>query len=214
MPRLKAVIFDIDGVLIDSINANANFFLEVFKSHNISFKKKDYIHVNHMTMWDVIKHFSGFKSKARIKIIWQFAKKSQYPLHLVSSPKNALKVLSQLAKKYQLGLVTSRTKSGTSLVLKHFGYSKFFKTQICFEDIKNPKPHPEPLLKALKKMKIRASEAVYVGDMQSDISCAKAAGVYSILYKNNYSKVNSDKPDYTIKNFKQLLTTLNAISNS
>jgi len=51
---------------------------------------------------------------------------------------------------------------------------------VTYEDYSNPKPHPEPLLVANRKLGIKPQEAVYVGDSPSDIASAKAANMKSI----------------------------------
>ncbi len=208
--KIKAVIFDVDGVLIDSVKANSIFFARIFKTLRIRYSAKEYIKRNHMPMWDIIKHFSGEKSDVKIRQMLQFAKKIPYPHKFVKVQKDSASTLNALSKKYQLAVVTARVKKSTSPVLKRYGFNKFIKTKVSFEDYSHPKPHPEPLLIALKKLRIKPHEAIYVGDMESDILCAKAAKVYSILYKNHYSKLNKAKPDYIVTSFKQLSELFNA----
>lgn len=206
MDEIKAIIFDIDGVLIDSVKANAIFFERLFKALGIKYTQKEYLKFHHKTMWDVIKHFSGVQSKAKISEMFEFAKKFPNTHDYIKVPKDAVKILSTLSKKYKIGVVTARVKIGVDPVLKRFGYDKkIISTRVAFEDYKNPKPHPEPLLVAMKRMKLKPREVIYVGDMESDILCAQAAGTKSILYKNSYSRVGKSKPDYIVKSFKELL---------
>ncbi len=209
MKKIKAVIFDIDGVLIDSVEANATFFERIFKALNVSYSKKEYIKLNHMTMWDIIKYFTKEIDDKKVKKLWKFGLSIPYPTSMVKTPKDAKKVVSALAKSYKLGLVTARQKLGVKLVLEIFGH-KSFKAIVKFGDYIHPKPHPEPLLKALKMLKVKKQEAIYIGDMRSDVLCAQAAGVKSILFKNHYSDLKKEKPDYTVTSFKQLLELFHA----
>ncbi|HEV8601263.1 MAG TPA: HAD-IA family hydrolase [Patescibacteria group bacterium] len=200
MTKLKAVIFDIDGVLIDSVYANAVFFERLFKRVGIRYSKTEYIKLNHLTMWNIVKHFSKEKSETKIRKIWLQAKQSEYPFELVKVPKDSKQVVASLAKKYKLAVVTARVKNGVLPVLRRYGYNKYIKTTVAYEDYKYPKPHPEPLMKALGKLKIKPSEAVYVGDMPSDVQCASVAGVKSIFFSRRKNK----KADYNVKSFKEL----------
>lgn len=208
---IKAIIFDIDGVLLDSVDANALFFEKMFKSISVKYSRKEYIKLNHLTMWDIIKHFTKEKSEDKIKKIWQAGLEMPYPFDLIVIPKDAVKVVSELSRKFKLGIVTARQKKGVESVLSSCGFRKYIDTIIKFGDYANSKPHPEPLLMALKKLRVKPQEAIYIGDMWSDIACAKSAGVRSVLYKNEYSDLKREKPDYVVSSFKQLLKTINAI---
>lgn len=206
---LKAVLFDIDGVLIDSVKANAVFFERLFKQiGDIRYSKRAYTKVNYMTMYDIIKHFSKDKSDAEVRKIWLYAKKLRYPFGLIKIPKDAVHIVGLLSKDYKLAVVTGRIRTSADRVLKLYGYNKYIKKKVSYEDYKRAKPHPESLLIALRKLKIKPSEAVYMGDMETDVVCAKAAGVKSILYKNYYSEIKRSKPDYTVTSFKQLYSLL------
>lgn len=209
---IKAVIFDIDGVLIDSIKANAIFFENLFKNiAGAKYSRKEYIKRNYMTMWDIIKYFTKERSDQRIREIWKLALKSRYTHEHIKLPKDGVAVLRTLSRNYKLAVVTARQTAGVRPILRRYGYIKYIKTMVSFKDYKHPKPHPEPLLVALKKLKVKAKEAVYVGDMESDILCAKSAGVRSILYKRPYSILKKSKPDYTVKSFKQLSALVNKL---
>src|SRR5258708_29880275 len=91
--KIRAVIFDIDGVLLDSVQANSVFFERIFKKLNIRYSRKEYIDRNHMPMWDIIKYFSKQNSEEKIRKIWRFAKKFPYPYSYIKVPKDALIVL-------------------------------------------------------------------------------------------------------------------------
>ncbi|MDP4000841.1 MAG: HAD-IA family hydrolase [bacterium] len=186
---IKAVIFDIDGVLIDSVKSNAIFFEKLFKSvGGIKYSRKEYTKRNHMTMWDIIKYFTKEKSEQKIRQIWRLAMKSRYSHEHIKLPKDGIAVLKTLSLSYKLAVVTARQTRGVSSI----------------NDYKNPKPHPEPLLVALRKLKVKANEAVYIGDMEADILCAKRTGVYSILFKRPYSILKRSKPDFIVTSFKKI----------
>ena len=61
---------------------------------------------------------------------------------------------------------------------------RFFKVVITFEDYANPKPNPEPILKALEKLRVGASRAVYIGDTLADFEAAKKAGLKNVRIGN------------------------------
>ena len=57
----------------------------------------------------------------------------------------------------------------------------YFRTAVAYEDTTRHKPHPEPLLLAANRLKIKPSGTVYIGDAASDMEAAKAAGMKFIL---------------------------------
>ena len=107
--------------------------------------------------------------------------------------------MRKLSKKYQLAVVTARVKKGVKPVLEKYGYGGIFKTLVAFEDYKHPKPDPESLLVALKELRVKPAEAVYVGDMPSDVD------VTSI----NISRDTNLKADFNVRTFAQLENTVN-----
>ncbi|SRR5258705_215876 len=89
-----------------------------------------------------------------------------------------VEVLRQLrARGIRFGLVTSKNQYGARLGLKLMGVEEEFEVVIGADDVVNPKPHAEPVLKALELMKVTKGEAVYIGDSVHDMESGRAAGV-------------------------------------
>jgi len=76
-----------------------------------------------------------------------------------------------------LGLVTSKMKSGAERGLRVAGLEQVFDTIVGSDEVEHPKPHPEPVLKALQRLGAPPGDAVFVGDSRHDIECGRAAGV-------------------------------------
>lgn len=113
----------------------------------------------------------------------ELMKEVPYRFDLLSEPPHTKEVLRELSKKYKLGIITSRNRDGLSK--RYFPFSrtkKYFSVLVTVEDIKHHKPHPEPLLFAAKRLKLKPSECVYVGDSCTDVEAGKAAGMKTILY--------------------------------
>ena len=188
---IKAVIFDVDGVLIDSFEANLRFFISLIRAAGYTPPtRKEYKKMFHLSMEDVIKKVTQLKSKKEIKRIWEMGKyKINYPSSLIKIPNTAESIIKELSKKYLLGIVTSRVKGGLFKIKRIDVLEKYFHTVIYFEDTKEHKPHPEPLLLASKKLKIKPSECVYIGDAETDMQAAKAAGMKMIFYTKNFESL-------------------------
>jgi HAD superfamily hydrolase (TIGR01509 family) len=208
---IKAILFDMDGVLIDSLEANYlhfNAWVKHFNKSEISFEnyQENYwgCHFN-----DQIKKFFGKVSEEKqkemlnyyTKISSQFIKKQK----LYPGVKNILK---NLKKKYKLALVTSTLSKLTENVLNHFSIKKFFDVVIDGEMIKNPKPAPDAVLLACKKLKIKPGEAVYVGDNFQDVKAGKKAGCSTIAITTTSSIEELKDADKIINNLNELIKVI------
>jgi len=197
---IKAIIFDIDGVLLDSRKANIKFFQNLLDKSGYEVPSDEEVSkVFHMTMWDTIKFLTKEKSEDRIKKAWQLGCKMSYPMELLSIPKHSKGVIKILSKDYKLGIVTGRIKRGVDRFFQFSKLRKYFDVIVSFEDYTKPKPNPESLLVALKRLKMSSDEAVYIGDSESDIKAAKAANMKVIIYPKRLKGADS-----VLRNFKNL----------
>jgi len=88
---------------------------------------------------------------------------------------NAVRSLKEEGKR--LGLVTSKVRSGAARGLRVAGLEPAFDVIVGADDVRHPKPHPEPVLAALEQLGAQASEAVFIGDSRHDLESGRAARV-------------------------------------
>lgn len=198
---IKAVIFDVDGVLLDSFNSNYDFYLSVMKEAGYGgFTKEKYVLFNHLTLREAMSKLSCVNDYDEVERIYNIG------LKLLSSPDNDIKmfdgasrVIKTLKKNYSLGIVSSRIKSIIfEGELKDF--KDFFSVAVGYEDTSLHKPHPEPLLLAAKKLGVEPNECVYVGDAITDVQAAVAAGMKIIFF----GKEKPRNAVFSAKNFDEL----------
>lgn len=198
---IKAVIFDIDGVLIDSMEPNRQLFRNILKEGGYKKlpSKREFSKTFHLTARDTLKVLTQ-GDKKELDRLMNLLHELRDTIVLKIMP-GSLKIIKLLHKKYKLALVTSRTQGGLEQYLLTANTANYFVAMIHLELSKNPKPHPEPLLLACKKLKIKPEQGVYIGDARTDIAAAKAAGMKVILYPkkrisgaDGYAKDISDIP--------------------
>ncbi len=185
---IKAVIFDIDGVLLDSFEANFKFYQNLMaRSGYPPPTRKEFPEIFHLSMWDAIKKLTGLNSEEDIKHIWEMeeSREVEYPLELLSIPTGAERIIEELSTNYSLGIATSRVKESVYEAPKLAKLQKYFKVAVSYDDTANHKPHPEPLLLATEKLGIKPEESVYIGDVENDVKAARAANMKVILYSKN-----------------------------
>lgn len=198
---IKAVIFDIDGVLLDSYEANFRFYCSLLEAAGYKGPtQKEFPNYFHMSMYDGIKAMTGLEDEDEVKRIWEMGRGKDnvvsYPVELLAMPDGCEKVMKKLAGKYKLGIVTSRiresTYEGPMAKLRDL-----FDASVSYQDTENHKPHPEPLHLAAKKLGLKPEECVYIGDMPSDIKAANAARMKIILYSKDYIEgANAETADF------------------
>ncbi|MBL7159615.1 HAD family hydrolase [Candidatus Microgenomates bacterium] len=202
---MKTVLFDIDGVLIDSRKASNEFYKNLlFRIGGKIPHQKDLDLFFVITLKESIKHFYPHFTEKEIKEAQNLSFEIYPHFHCFEKlAPYARSVLKKLKRKYQLGIVTGRL---SARVFDHFKLTSSFDVIITAQNYTHPKPHPEPLLMAIKKLKTTPRETVYIGDSKSDSGAAKEAGVSFIAYKNK-----SLKTPYHLSDFRQLPRLLSKI---
>ena len=133
--------------------------------------------------------------------------RANYARHRPKLVRGTRRVLAQLARRHRLGLVTSGDRNRVTRQLRECRLTQIFRARVCGGDTANKKPHPEPLLQALSKMKVDPLECVYVGDTPEDLQMARAAGVCAIAVLGPFpteKKLRAEKPDYLLEKLEQL----------
>lgn len=199
---VRAVLFDVDGVLVDSFKANQMFLCDIVE--RLGFPRpsaRAYRSAFHLPFIQAIKQLVRTEHIAEPERLRKVVASVPYPADLLSEPPHMREVLKALRKQYVLGIVTSRSKDG--LNKRYFQFSKTkksFSVCITIEDVTRHKPHPESLLLAARRLRLRPHECVYVGDSHTDIEAGRAAGMKTILYGG---KKNTDANIVT-RSFKKL----------
>lgn len=182
--RHQAVIFDCDGVMFDSHEANTHFYNHILSHFGMPpMDPRDIEFVHMHTVVESIKRIFR-NSPHRDDAL-------EYRLHLDYTPyikdmvmePGLRELLDFLKPNYGLAVATNRsTTIGNVLEFNHLTH--YFDIVVSSLDVQNPKPHPEPLFKILDFFCLEPDECFYVGDSQVDFEVCKAAGVPLIAYKN------------------------------
>jgi HAD superfamily hydrolase (TIGR01662 family) len=199
---IKAVIFDVDGVLVDSFDANLKFIQDLLKKAGrkpitrIQYKKDGF----HRTLHDVIRIYGSCKNEREVKDVLKLVNKVKHHPELFVFPPRLDETIRKLSETYKLAIVTGRIKVGVEDIFNHSKIRGYFPVVVFYGQYKNPKPDPESLLLAAKRLKIKPQESVYVGDSITDIQAAKTAGMKIILF----SKRKIGKADAKTARFSEL----------
>jgi HAD superfamily hydrolase (TIGR01662 family) len=118
-------------------------------------------------------------------------------------------MLSELTAEYKIAVVTSSPSSYCSRALKF--HELPIKVMVCFHDTQLRKPHPEPILEAVRKLGLHPNEVVSVGDTPADIQASKSAkvtAVAAIWGASDLEGIRVAAPDYIVASVEELRSLL------
>jgi len=192
----SAILFDMDGVLVDSLDSwllALNAALKAFDHKEITRQEFIERYWGH-DLYDNLKRM-GLENE-----IGTFCN-STYSEHL-----DAIRIYSDTRttlekfKRYKKGVITNTPKDCTHQILKKFDIERYFDVVITSDEVLKAKPSPDIVFKACNTLGVEPESVVLVGDTDSDVKAGKSAGCTVV-------GINI-KADYTIKRLSELTEIL------
>lgn len=200
---VKLIVYDCDGVLIDSRRANKAYYNHVLHHFGLPPLKLSSLNlVQSAAAHEVIEALffnTGLTDEAQS---YQASLSNDAFTPLIRLEPYVREALLKLRKTYRTALVTNRGKSLSDLLIRH-GLEALFDLVISGLDVKHPKPHPEGLRIVLDRFSAKPDGAVYVGDSEVDRAMCQRARVSLVAYKNHTLDTV-----YHVRNHRDLLKLL------
>jgi len=182
------ILFDLDGTLIDSTEAILESFHHSLNVLQHDSDVEDEV-IKGLIGYPLEMMFSGVGCEEELLDEYVCVYKEYY--RVISCQKtvllpNAVQAIEEAAAFARLGIVTTKTGRYSRELMEHFGVMEYFEVLIGREDVENPKPHPEPIYKALEAMGRVDEEVWMIGDTRLDIEASQSAGIGCIAVTCGY----------------------------
>lgn len=191
---LKAVIFDMDGVMVDTEHIQSLAFEKILNEYGINPQKNEHgtVHISGVTTpetWELLKKQYNFKANTK-----ELTNRKRQEVMLIL--KNNIKALPGLVEllddivnhNVKLAVVSSAQRERLDFVLAKLNIYNYFETTISAGEIKNGKPAPDCYLKAANELRINPANCVVLEDAKIGVTSAKAANMKVVAVPNEYTK--------------------------
>ncbi len=204
---VKAVFFDLDGTLIDSLPSIRATFEEISRRMGLSFPLEDALSLVGIPLVDIAREMAGEDRVDEFMNGYRscYNDSCKGRLQLFPGIGELLALLRERGTK--MAVITSKRIRSTRDNLALLAIESYFDAVITPESVANPKPHPEPVLLALESLGVGAAEALMVGDTCFDIAAGNDARVATIAVTwGNYDeeRLCQAKPTYTVDTVAEL----------
>jgi HAD superfamily hydrolase (TIGR01509 family) len=183
--QISAIIFDCDGVMFDSRQANINFYNHILKKFNLPPMNKNdeyFVHI-HTAKESVEQIFKGTPFGEEAEAYRPEIDYTSFIKYMVMEP-GLKELLGILKPRFGLAVATNRSNTIQS-VLKAFDLTQYFDIVVSSLNVSKPKPDPESVFKILDYFHVKPEETIYIGDSIVDYETARSAGVPFVSYKNS-----------------------------
>lgn len=217
MNQMKIIIFDFDGVILDSENSHFIAFNEGLKNLNINISEDEY-YSKYISLDDrgVITNVVNDKniSVTNEEIDMIIKNKNDYfESRLIDNSKlfpGVEELIIQLSKNFVLSIGSGANRSEIIKTLKNNNIYDYFEIIVSSDEVNNPKPNPETYNRVLDNINtdFNINEIIVIEDSPGGIEAAKSAGLKCIAITNTFDNKELGKADIIVSNYEDILKYL------
>lgn len=202
----KGILFDFDGVVVDSMHQHYDAWRDAFSEKKIIFSKEEFFQLEGQGISQIVKMLAephGLVEKEMLDIIeakaryyYTFEKTLfyEYFLTMLENIKNI---------KIPMAVVTGGNKDRVLKTIKEH-LEGYFQAVVTIDDVTNGKPHPEPFIKGAEKLGFEPQQCIVIENAPMGVKAAKAAGCKVIAIKTTLSEKFLSEADYVLSTFQQV----------
>jgi len=231
LEKIKGIIWDLDGTIYDITAAIKKAVDDVIEKYDLTVNQNEVMEevahlIEEIQNYPVPKILLNSYELLKVNFLKgiSFFKKVRIAIYLFNQFNNYKEAESKIFegidkllayifnKKLEMAILTNNKSQYAEEVLEKFNLTKFFNVIIGFNDVTEVKPNPEGILKILSKWNIKPSEALFIGDMTSDVDAGKAAKVKMICVASGLAQKETlyeHQPDILVENTEELIKLFN-----
>ncbi|MBS3107804.1 HAD-IA family hydrolase [Candidatus Woesearchaeota archaeon] len=201
-----AVLFDFDGVILDSYAATKECYKVVWNHFGVPWDEQRFID-NYSVNWKRNYEFLGFDINKAQPIWDEHMDKIRHIIKPFEGIFDAIEILKEFNSELKLGIASSNYRE--NIIKSISSHLNLFDIILGCEDVQNIKPAPDCILLGAKKLNVSLDRMVYVGDTAIDVQAARRAKVaYAVAVAwGNYESLNKiihSKPDCLLCNTSEI----------
>jgi pyrophosphatase PpaX len=210
-PVFKAVVFDLDGTLVDSVELNTVSFERAIRQVlGREASREEAVQYAGTPLKEQMVRISPEHADELVAVYREFNHRDHD--RMLKLYDGILDLLNRLAKAgCRLGLVTSKARPTTQMAFDLTGIEPYFDATVCCDEASGNKPSAAPILFCLEQLGVSLAEASYVGDSPADIQAAHAARVVGIAVTwgvFDTEALTAEKPEILVHTMSQLAGAL------
>lgn len=208
---LKAVLFDMDGVIVDTEPLHRKAYHQMFKDVNIEVNEDLYASFTGQSTINICKRLVDVFSLKESPEYLVNLKRKHYKYIFEHDDDLALidgvldRIKDYHANNLKLVVASSASMKGIVQIFNRFELNRYFSGKFSGADLKKSKPHPEIFLKATEFTGFSKSECMVIEDSTNGIKAAHAAGIFCVGFKSPHS-MNQDysKANFVVSDFNEI----------
>ncbi|MGL4820698.1 MAG: pyrophosphatase PpaX [Bacilli bacterium] len=209
--NINTCLFDLDGTLINTNELIVASFLHTLRDYaGLPYERADVLKFIGPPLEDSFRSVDPARVEEFVSVYRAF--NIEQHDHLVTDYPTVLETVKQLKEEgYKLGVVTTKVRHTVLLGLKKSQLEPLFDVVVTLDDVTHPKPHREPIDRAMKELGATPEQTVMVGDNVQDIQAGKNAGTFTagvVWTVQGKEVLEKERPDVMLEHMSDLISWL------
>jgi len=207
--NIKAILFDLDGVVIDSEPLHFEAHKKILEDYGVELTLEDYLDFGvakgDSNLYREVSERFGVSidnkemAKRKKQAYWEILDKKGELMPGI------LEILQNFSKEYALAIVSSGVKVSVEHVLDKFNIKNYFKVIVTGGDVAKVKPAPDVYLKAMELFGYNKEDCIAIEDSETGVAAAKNAGIKCFAIPNDFTKKQDfSRADVVLSSIKEL----------